>query len=156
LILAVRCSKIWESWVSQPFVFAGTVGYSAYVIHALLLDNMDWPKGIDLETLLAFGRFAFGTFQLSATSFATIEAIGIRHLPAWAQWMKLFRGGSSVLNPAIWHKCNPIVPRRTIDGSWTGLTQTWRRQRKDGKWEYRQDEPPQPVGLSEASWMLGR
>jgi len=141
LILAVRRAKIWDSWACQPFVFAGTVCYSAYIIHALLLDRMDWPKGIDLETLLAFGRFAFGTFLLSAISFATIEAIGIRHLPAWAQWTRLVRGGSSVLNPTIWHKCNPVVPRRTIDGSWTKLTQTWRRQRKDGKWEYRQGEP---------------
>jgi hypothetical protein len=39
----------------------------------------------------------------------------------------------------IWHVCNTIFPRRTIDGKWTGpLGKTWRRWR-DGRWEYQQD-----------------
>lgn len=92
LILAVRRSKIWSSWFLQPFVFAGTVCYSAYVIHAILVKQLDWPNGLDVETLLAFGRFLFATFALAAISFATIEAIGIRHLPPWAQWVRFALG----------------------------------------------------------------
>lgn len=141
LILAVRRSEIWNRWAMQPFVFAGTVCYSAYIIHAILLKNFDWPKGLDIETLLAFGRFVFGTFFLSAITFATVEAMGIRHLPAWAQWISVFRWNHAVPNPALWHKCHLVFPKRTIDGQWTGVSQTWRRKRDDGKWEYRQDQP---------------
>jgi hypothetical protein len=42
---------------------------------------------------------------------------------------------------AVWHQCQMIFPRRTIDGKWTGpLGKTWRRWR-GGRWEYQQDEP---------------
>jgi hypothetical protein len=54
----------------------------------------------------------------------------------------LFRAyRTTAFDPAVWHQCrNPIIPRRTFDGKWTNLVgQTWRRQRKDGKWEYKQD-----------------
>jgi hypothetical protein len=40
----------------------------------------------------------------------------------------------------LWEKFNPLFPRRTITGQLTsGLSQIWRRQRPDGKWEYQQD-----------------
>jgi hypothetical protein len=41
----------------------------------------------------------------------------------------------------VWHECHLLFPRRTIDGEWTGMTQTWRRRRADGVWEYRHDKP---------------
>jgi len=42
---------------------------------------------------------------------------------------------------AAWRKCRtPVFPRPNIDGSWTCKSrQTWRRRRKDGQWEYKQD-----------------
>ena len=41
---------------------------------------------------------------------------------------------------ALWHKCQIIFPRRTIEGKWTDLLgQVWRRK-IDGKWQYKQDE----------------
>jgi hypothetical protein len=42
---------------------------------------------------------------------------------------------------ATWRKCRtPVFPQPTVDGSWTCKSrQTWRRKRKDGQWEYKQD-----------------
>ena len=47
---------------------------------------------------------------------------------------------------AAWRKClTPFFPQPTIDGSWTCKSrQTWRRRRKDGQWEYKQDGDAEP------------
>jgi hypothetical protein len=49
---------------------------------------------------------------------------------------------------ATWRECRtPFFPQPTIDGSWTCKSrQTWRRRRKDGQWEYKQD------GSEEVYW----
>ena len=51
-----------------------------------------------------------------------------------------------------WRKCRtPVFPQPTIDGSWTCESrQTWRRRRKDGQWEYKQD------GNAETYWFRHR
>lgn len=40
----------------------------------------------------------------------------------------------------LWHKCSGFPPRKTIDGKWSLFPgQLWRRKR-NGKWEYKQDQ----------------
>lgn len=58
------------------------------------------------------------------------------------QWMarRNKMGNAGSIADELWHRCrSPILPRRTIDGKWTSrFGQTWRRKR-DGNWEYRED-----------------
>ena len=119
----------------QPLVFAGVVCYSAYIVHALLLKYMDWPKGLDFVTTIAFGGFVFGTFLISAITFAIIEALGIRHLPSWAQRIHFYQKLVQVSErDLLWHEWSSLlIPRKTIDGKRTGSGQTWRKRGADGK-----------------------
>lgn len=44
------------------------------------------------------------------------------------------------IDTSLWHKVDPHLPHRMIDGEWTiPYGQVWVRK-VDGRWEYRQDE----------------
>lgn len=61
------------------------------------------------------------------------------HVPSPSEVLSRWFGDADQ-DVTVWHKCrSPLIPRRTVDGSWTSADgQTWRR-RWDGRWEYRQD-----------------
>lgn len=91
VILSVRNAAIWQGWIAQPLIFAGTVSYSTYVIHTLLLKYLSWRKGLDLETVFYFALFVLASLLSSAVTFTLVEAIGIKHLPNWARWTPIRR-----------------------------------------------------------------
>jgi len=41
---------------------------------------------------------------------------------------------------SIWRRCYPLIPHRTVTGTWTNpYGRIWRRKRNE-RWEYREDE----------------
>jgi hypothetical protein len=54
----------------------------------------------------------------------------------------------------LWHEClNPPVFARTLEGKHlAAMGKVWRRKRRDGTWEYRQDEPTDEEQWNNVAW----
>jgi peptidoglycan/LPS O-acetylase OafA/YrhL len=88
VLLVVSNLKVWETAYAKPLVFAGTVCYSAYIVHALLQHAFalfSRPAFIEFSILPRFAFFVAVTMAISTITFTFIESVGIRHLPDWSK-----------------------------------------------------------------------
>ncbi|PPQ35925.1 Peptidoglycan/LPS O-acetylase OafA/YrhL, contains acyltransferase and SGNH-hydrolase domains [Rhodoblastus acidophilus] len=91
LVVAAR-SSIFNKPIASPLVFMGTICYSAYFMHALLMryfqtfnTEIQWSLHQSMSRVAMTSLTALGvTILVSTITFVYIETMGIKHVPAWA------------------------------------------------------------------------